>query len=113
MGINDQKFVTVLVTAPPDKVADIARTVVQEKLVACANILSGVRSIYAWEGDIHDDGESLMILKTRASLLEALRHRVIQIHPYDLPEVIALPIVGGHPPYLQWISDSTQKDEPE
>lgn len=103
----DQKYVTILVTAPPDKVADIGRTLVQEKLVACANIISGVRSIYAWDGDISDDNESLMILKTRTSMLEAVRQRVIQIHPYDVPEIIALPIIAGHGPYLQWIADST------
>ncbi len=107
-----ERYITVFVTAPPDKAADLARTLVQEKLVACANIISGVRSIYAWNGDISDDGESLMIMKTRASLLEAVRHRVIQLHPYDVPEVIALPIIDGHAPYLQWILDSTSSEEP-
>ena len=106
-----EKYITIFVTAPPDKVVDLARTMVQERLVACANIISGVRSIYAWDGDIHDDSESLMIMKTRASLLEAVRRRVIQLHPYDVPEVITLPIIDGHAPYMRWISDSTKADE--
>ncbi len=110
MEQQDHKYVTILVTAPPDKVADIGRTLVQERLVACANIISGVRSIYSWDGGVCDEGESLMILKTRAAMLETVRQRVVQIHPYDVPEVIALPIVGGHGPYLQWIADNTGKE---
>ena len=108
-----ERYITIFVTAPPDKAADLARTLVQEQLVACANIISGVRSIYAWEGNISDDGESLMMMKTRASLLEAVRHRVIQLHPYNVPEVIALSIIDGHAPYLQWISDSTKAEKPQ
>lgn len=110
---HDSKYVTIFVTAPPDKVADMARTLVQEKLVACANIISGVRSIYAWDGHISDDGESLMILKTRAALLEEVRLRVVQLHSYDVPEVIALPIIDGHAPYLRWISESTKQAPPK
>ena len=108
---SSAKYLTLFVTAPPDKAPDLARTLVQERLVACANIISGVRSIYAWHGDVSDESESLMVMKTRASLLEAVRHRVVQLHPYEVPEIIALPIVGGHAPYMKWIDDSTRDED--
>lgn len=98
---------TVLVTAPPDKAPQIASAVVAEGLAACVNIIPAVRSIYSWKGEICDDGEALMVAKTRAELFEPLRRRVVELHPYDVPEVIALPIAQGHAPYLEWITQST------
>ena len=85
----------------------MAGALVREKLAACVNIIPAVRSIYSWKGEVCDDGEALMVIKTRSGLLDALRERVVQLHPYDVPEVIALPIVGGHGPYLKWIDEST------
>ena len=96
MTATETPYITVFVTAPPDKAEGIARPLVEERLAACANIIPSVRSIYSWKGEICTDDEVLMVLKTRASLLETLRARVLELHPYEVPEVIALPITAGH-----------------
>jgi periplasmic divalent cation tolerance protein len=99
----------VLVTAPSaEKAAEIARAVVEERLAACGNVVPGLRSIYRWEGTVHDEGEALLVLKTARDRLDALRARVIALHPYDVPEVIALPIEAGSAPYLAWIVGETR-----
>lgn len=99
--------VAVLVTCPGDRAPELARALVAARLAACVNIVGEVRSIYSWKGEVCDDAESLLVVKTRASLFEALRERVVELHPYDVPEVIALPIEKGHTPYLRWIAEST------
>lgn len=97
--------IVVLVTAPSaEKAAAIARTLVEEKLAACGNIVPGVRSIYSWQGKIEDEAEALLILKTRAALFEPLRARVVELHPYEVPEVLRLDVEAGHEPYLDWIT---------
>lgn len=99
--------VVVLVTAPgPEVAADLARTVVEEKLAACGNIVPGLRSIYRWEGKVCDEPEVLLILKTTADRFDALRERVVALHPYDVPEVLRFDVKDGHAPYLEWIRDS-------
>jgi periplasmic divalent cation tolerance protein len=100
--------VVVLVTAPPDRAAEIARRLVEERLAACVNILPAIRSVYCWKGELCDDAEALLVIKTRAALFDPLRARVVELHPYEVPEVIELPILAGHPPYLQWIAESTR-----
>jgi periplasmic divalent cation tolerance protein len=102
--------VLVLVTAPSaEKAAELARAVVEEGLAACGNVVPGLRSIYRWEGQVQDEAEVLLVFKTRASLFERLRARVVSLHPYQVPEVIALPIQAGHAPYLAWIRESTRE----
>lgn len=91
------------VTAPQDKAAEIARELVDRRLCACINIISEVRSIYRWEGAVEDDPEALLIIKTTASVFEALRQAVVELHPYDVPEVVSVPVVAGHAPYLEWV----------
>lgn len=94
----------VLVTAPDaETAARLARQLVEERLVACANLLPGVRSIYRWEGAVQDDAEVLLVLKTGADRLGEVASRVKDLHPYALPEVVALPIVGGSRAYLDWL----------
>ena len=101
--------IVVLVTAPSaDKAAELARALVEERLAACGNVFPGLRSIYRWEGKLHDEPEALLILKTRASLFEALRERVVALHPYQVPEVLRLDVAGGHLPYLEWIRASVR-----
>jgi periplasmic divalent cation tolerance protein len=101
--------VVVLVTAPSaDKAAELARTLVEEQLAACGNVLPALRSIYRWEGKVHDEPEALLILKTRANLFEALRERIVALHPYQLPEVLRLDVAAGHLPYLEWIGASVR-----
>lgn len=96
--------VVVLMTAPSAEVAgDIARALVGEGLAACVNVVPGVRSIYRWKGELCDDAEVLCVMKTRAERFEALRARAVALHPYEVPEIIALPLAAGHAPYLAWI----------
>jgi len=100
--------VVVFVTAPNAEVAaDLAKTLVTEKLVACVNILPGLRSIYMWQGKVCDEEEVLCVLKTRRELFSALRDRVTALHPYQVPEIIALPLVDANAPYLAWLRDET------
>ena len=102
-------FVVVFVTAPNAEVAaGMAKTLVAEKLVACVNILPGLRSIYSWQGKVCDEQEVLCVLKTRRELFTALRERVTALHPYQVPEIIALPLVEGSAPYLAWLRDETR-----
>jgi periplasmic divalent cation tolerance protein len=98
----------VLVTAPsPERAADIARAVVEERLAACGNVVPGLRSIYRWEGKIQDEAEALLVLKTTRARFEALRDRIVALHPYEVPEVIALSVDEGSAPYLAWIAAET------
>ena len=93
-----------LVTAPSAEVArDIARTLVSERVAACANLVPGITSIYRWEGAVQEDPEVLLIVKTTEDRLEAVAARVKDLHPYGLPEVIALPVEGGSAAYLDWV----------
>ncbi|HET6922301.1 MAG TPA: divalent-cation tolerance protein CutA [Anaeromyxobacteraceae bacterium] len=97
-----------MVTAPSaDKAAEIARALVEERLAACGNVVPRLRSIYRWEGAVQDEAEALLLLKTTRDRFEALRARVLSLHPYEVPEVIALPVEAGHPAYLEWIAAST------
>ncbi len=99
-------FFVVMSTMPTETVAsEIARAVVSERLAACANIIPAMRSIYLWKGDIHDDPECLALFKTSSDRLQSLIERIRSIHPYDVPEIIALPIDSGHPGYFSWIED--------
>lgn len=102
--------IVVFVTAPTaDKAAELARLLVEEGLAACGNVVPGLRSIYRWEGKVHDEPEVLLILKTRAPLFEALRERVVAVHPYQCPEVLRVDVREGHEPYLQWIRDNVRQ----
>lgn len=99
----------VLVTAPSeDDAADIARTVLEERLVACVNIVPGVRSIYRFEGKVFDEREALLIMKTSVDCTDALVARVRALHTYTVPEVIALDVVTGSAPYLDWVFAETR-----
>lgn len=104
------RTLVVLVTCPKRTVAErIARILVSEGLAACVNVVPGLMSTYRWQGKICRDPEVLLIIKTRRLLLQTLADRVRALHPYTVPEVIALPLVGGSPAYLAWVEDSTRK----
>jgi len=98
-------YVVVLSTAPPDHSGRMARLIVEERLAACVNI-SQVRSTFWWEGEVNQEAEDLLIIKTERDKVEELSKRIKAIHPYDLPEIIVLPIVGGDDRYLAWISEA-------
>ncbi len=102
-----RRDVCVVLTTLPDAEAGerIGRALVEERLAACANVVPGVVSIYRWKGRLERSGEALVVLKTTRDRLEALQARVVELHPYDVPEVIALPVTGGHDPYLAWVCE--------
>jgi periplasmic divalent cation tolerance protein len=98
----------VLCTLPSaEAAAEMARKLVEERACACVNIVPGVRSIYRWDGKISDDAEVLCVIKTRRAKFEPLRARIAELHSYDVPEIIALPVERGHAPYLDWLADAT------
>jgi periplasmic divalent cation tolerance protein len=84
----------------------IARALVERRLVACVNVVPGVTSVYAWKGDIATDSELLLVIKTRREKLDEVRSALLELHPYEVPELVALPIEGGLQAYLEWIEDS-------
>lgn len=98
----------VLVTASSQKEAEtIASSLIETQLAACVNLLP-IHSIYTWQGKIHSDSEWQLIIKTDLSLFSQLEKKIRELHSYEVPEIIALPIIGGSQPYLQWISDNVK-----
>lgn len=91
----------------------IVRTLVDERLIACANILPGIESIYRWKGAIETSSEVFVVMKTESARYEAMQARLRELHPYEVPECIALPITGGLPDYLRWIAESAAEDARE
>jgi periplasmic divalent cation tolerance protein len=89
------------------RAAEIARSLVEKNLVACVNIVPEIRSIYSWKGTICDETEMLLIMKTRKDLYAELESTVKALHPYEVPEIIALDIKQGLADYLRWIDDTT------
>lgn len=90
---------------------DIARVLVEERLIACANLLDGVTSVYRWKGAVEDEMECLAIFKTTVGRLPALEARLVALHPYDIPEFLVLPVVRGSEAYLGWVSESIRIDQ--
>ena len=90
-----------------DKAAEAARVLVEERLAACVNLLGEVRSIYRWQDAVSDDREALAIIKTTPERYEALTARLLSLHPYEVPELVALPVTKGHAPYLAWLAAQT------
>ena len=106
--MSEKRPIVVLVTAgSADNAAEIARALVEERLAACASIVPGVRSIYRWAGRIADDAEWLLVIKTERTRFAALEARVRTLHAYTVPEVIAVEIVEGSEPYLDWLLGAT------
>lgn len=100
-----------LISAPPEGAEKMARQLVAEGLAACAQVSGVVTSYYRWQGKLEEDQEKMIILKTTARKLEAIRELLRQIHPYELPELIFLPAGGGDPEYLRWICASLAEDD--
>jgi len=97
----------VLVTCPSRRhAATLATALVRRRLAACVNLVPDVHSVFWWNGKIDRARETLLVIKTTAARFEALRRAVRALHPYDVPEILALPVRRGHPPYLQWIRHS-------
>ncbi len=101
-------LVIYITTSSVSEAKKIGRTLVEEKLVACSNIISPIRAIYSWQGKICDDKEALMILKTKKKLFKQIVKRVEKLHSYDVPEIIAIPIIEGSSKYLSWLNEETK-----
>jgi periplasmic divalent cation tolerance protein len=92
----------------PQEAQKIARTLVEERLAACVNIVPGVVSVYRWKDAVEQEAELLLVIKTMGDKLEALKTRLLALHPYELPEVVVLPIGGGHEAYLEWLAEQVR-----
>jgi periplasmic divalent cation tolerance protein len=86
-----------------DTAQQLADALVGEALAACVNRIPGIHSTYRWKGEVTTDAEELLLIKTTASRLEALKERVLALHPYELPELMAVPVEHGHAAYLDWV----------
>lgn len=100
--------VMVLCTCPPGSAEPLARRLVEERAAACVNILPAVQSIYRWQDRVESDGESLLIIKTTRQRWQRLARLVEQEHPYDVPELISVPLENGSQPYLNWVGESVR-----
>jgi periplasmic divalent cation tolerance protein len=92
----------------PREAQQIARTLVDERLAACVNVVPGVMSVYRWKGAVEQETELLLVIKTVGEKIEALKARLLELHPYELPEMVVIPIGGGHAPYLAWIQEQVR-----
>lgn len=88
--------------------ADLARALVERRVAACVNIVSSVRSLYRWKGKIEDESELLLLMKTRADRYTALEKALQELHPYEVPELIAVPIESGSTAYLSWVDENVE-----
>ena len=100
------EFVVALCTAPAGEAEDLARALVDARLAACVNV-ADVQSCFRWEGAVTSEAERLLVVKTQHRLLDPLMERIRELHSYETPEIIALPIVGGYAPYLDWVRVET------
>jgi len=106
--VADTGISVVLVSVPDLEVGRrLARALLDERLVACANLVPGVTSLYHWEGEVQEDDEVLLVMKTRSGLVPRLSERIPELHPYELPEVLALRVTDGLPAYCRWVLDET------
>ena len=104
-------YVLVLTTLPPDArdSAEFARLLVEERLAACVNILPPMESVYRWEGRVERESERQILIKTTRERLADLWERVRELHPYEVPEFVVVPILDGNEAYLRWIGESTKR----
>jgi periplasmic divalent cation tolerance protein len=105
------EHVLALTTLPLNLDADaLAHTLVEERLVACVNVLPPMRSTYRWKEEVEQEGERQVIMKTTRDRVSALETRLRELHPYDVPEFIVVPIVSGSEEYLRWVTESTSPE---
>lgn len=104
-------ILVVLVTVPSiEEGWTIARALVTERLAACVNLVPEIRSVFFWEGAVQEAAEALLVIKTRRERYEALQRRVLELHTYSVPEVLALPVAAGSPPYLAWVGETVSME---
>ena len=98
----------VLVTVPPERAQELARTLVSERLAGCVNVMPGLHSIYRWDGEVAEDPETLLLIKTVGEQYPALEARIKSLHPYEVPEIVALPFDRASPEFLSWLRGSVE-----
>jgi periplasmic divalent cation tolerance protein len=96
-------IIVVMTAANKQEAAEIVRMLLEERLIACANILDSVHSVFWWKGKVEEEKEVLVFMKSRRSLFEKLSERVVELHSYDVPEILALQVVEGNHAYLEWL----------
>jgi periplasmic divalent cation tolerance protein len=101
--------VVMTTAADPDEAAHLARTLVEERLAACATLIPGVESIYRWQGNVESSTETLVLFKTGPDQLEALEARLSELHSYEIPEFLALKVDAASQPYLDWLEESLRQ----
>lgn len=111
MTTGDQPLLAFSTVADEAAANVLARQLLEERLVACVNIVPGVRSMYWWQGQIEESGECLLLMKTTSARWPALKQRLPQIHGYDVPELIATPVTDGLEPYLRWVVSAVQGEK--
>jgi periplasmic divalent cation tolerance protein len=105
---NQGEFALVLVTTGSQEEGEhMAQALVDSRLAACVNIIPGLRSVYRWEGKICDEGEFLLLIKTRMALFQRVEGKIKELHSYEVPEIVAIPITRGSATYLNWLKEST------
>jgi len=108
---NENGYCVVLCTCPNEVSAEtIANTLVREKLAACVNIVPGLTSIYQWQGNLEKSQELLLVIKSKSDVFSNVENAILAHHPYELPEIISIPIVNGFSNYLAWIDDNIDQD---
>ena len=104
----------VLMSAPGAEVGrQLARVLVEERLAACGSVVPSMTSVYRWQGAVEEEAEALVMLKTTAHRVERLTARARDLHPYEVPEIVALPVAGGNAEYLAWVGEETRDARPE
>jgi periplasmic divalent cation tolerance protein len=106
--MQENHIVTLCTVPDRESGARIARALVEERLAACVNLVPELTSIYRWQDAVQEARECLLVIKTTGARFEAMAERLRALHPYEVPEIIALPITAGHPAYLNWITEHTQ-----
>ena len=103
----------VLISAPGAEAGlQLARALVEERLAACGSVVPAVASVYRWRGAVEEEQEALVVLKTTADRVESLTQRARELHSYEVPEILALPVSGGNPGYLDWLTEETRAAPP-
>jgi len=109
--MSKDNVILIIITVPDAKSANkISAMLVEQRLAACVNTITGVTSLYRWEGELNSDEELILLVKTASDNFDKISMAVKSIHPYDLPEIIAVPVVAGFSPYLKWVKDESSDD---
>lgn len=111
--MSDAHRVVLISTPGAEAGRRLARALVEERLAACGSVVPAVTSVYRWRGAIEEEEEALVVLKTTSGRVEPLTRRALELHPYEVPEIVALPVAGGNPRYLAWLSEETRPAPPD